>query len=113
DAGVPTAILAPVTNSCNDTINLSMTLQNHGVHTITTCSVSYKLDGNSIQTQTWNGSLATGQTNTISFPTFTTTVGTHTLLCYSSNPNDSIDSQTSNNTVRRNFDIALSAALPI
>jgi hypothetical protein len=88
-------------------------LQNHGVHTITTCSVNYILDGNPAVTQTYNGTLATGQTASVSFPTFITTVGSHTLLCFSSNPNDSIDEQRTNDTVRLNFDIALSAALPV
>ncbi len=113
DAGIPTITLTPVANACNDTINLSMTLTNHGVHTITTCSVNYQLDGNSVVTQTYNGVLTTGQTYTLSFPTFIVSVGTHTLVCYSSNPNDSTDNQPENDTVRTSFNVALSAALPV
>jgi type IX secretion system substrate protein len=113
NAGIPTAVLTPVTNNCNDTIILSMTLENYGVHTLTTCSVNYILDSNPAVTQTWNGSLTTGQTAPVSFPTFITTVGSHTLMCYSSNPNDSADMQTSNDTARIYFNIVASGALPI
>lgn len=113
DAAIPTVTLTPITNACNDTINLKMTLQNNGAHTVTTCSVNYRLDGGPVQTQTYNGILATGQTYTLSFPTLITTPGTHTLLCYSSNPNDSTDSQRENDTVRLTLNIALAAPLPI
>ena len=113
NAGIPATVLTPVTNSCNDTINLSMTLENYGVHTLTTCSVNYILDSNPAVTQTWNGSLTTGQTTSITFPTFITTAGWHTLICYSSNPNDSVDMQTSNDTTIVQFHIALSGTLPL
>ncbi len=113
DAAIPTVTLTPVTSICNDTLNLTMTLQNNGAHTVTTCSVNYKLDANPVQTLTYNGSLATGQIYTVNFPTIITTPGPHTLICYSSNPNDSIDSQRENDTVRLNLNIALTAPLPI
>ena len=113
DAGIPAAVLTPVTNNCNDTIDLLITLKNYGIHTLTTCTVNYKLDNNPAVTQTWNGSLTTGQTVPVSFPAFITTVGSHTLICSSSNPNDSIDQENLNNTSILYFDIALSGALPI
>jgi hypothetical protein len=113
DAAIPTVTLTPIAATCSDTHNLSMTLQNRGLHTITTCSVNYKLDNNAVQTQTWSGSLATGQTSTVTFLTFSVSPGSHTLLCYSSNPNDSLDIQAQNDTVRINFNVVLPANVPV
>lgn len=113
DAGIPTTMVAPVTNSCNDTINLSMTLKNYGTNTLTACTVNYKLDNVTVHTQPWSGSLAVGQTTSVSFPQFITSIGSHTLLCYSSNPNSSADQQTTNDTAKVYFSNALSASLPI
>ena len=113
DAAIPAITMAPLSNACNDTVHLSMTLKNNGVHTITTCSVNYRVDNGTVQTQTYNGSLATGQTAMVTFPYFITSVATHTLLCYSSNPNDSIDNQTTNDTVRLVFGTVLNKPLPI
>jgi hypothetical protein len=113
DAGIPTATLTPVSHACNDTLSLGMTLVNHGMHTVTTCTAGYKLDNNPVQIQTWTGSLATGQTSVLSFPTFTASPGSHNLLCYSSNPNDSLDMQSTNDTFRIRFYVAISASLPV
>jgi|GEM_PF-1063943 len=113
DAGIPAVALTPVTSNCNDTINLSITLKNYGLHSITTCSVNYMLDGNPVVTQTWNGSLVAGQTTTVIFPTLITSVGSHTLLCYSSNPNDSIDGESLNNSTLIHFDVVLRGVVPI
>ncbi len=111
DVGIPTVVLS--NSNCNDTINLSMKLKNYGIRTITTCSVNYKLDNASPITQTWNGSLATAQTVLVSFPSFTAAVGSHTLTCYSSNPNDSIDQESLNNTTITYFNVISSGSLPI
>jgi hypothetical protein len=110
DAGMSKATAA---QTCSDTVNLTMTLQNHGTSAITTCTVSYQFDGNAVVTQTWNGSLTTTQTYTMSIPSFTASVGTHTFVCYSSNPNNSTDAQIANDTTRITFTVYAGAALPI
>jgi type IX secretion system substrate protein len=110
DAGMSNAVVA---QTCNDTVNLTMTLQNHGTSAITTCTVSYQLDGNAVVTQTFNGSLTITQTHSFALPTFTASVGTHTFVCYSSNPNNTTDAQPANDTTRITFTIYAGAALPI
>lgn len=54
------------------------------------------MDNQSVQTQSWTGSLLSNQSASVSLPTFTTTAGTHTFTCYTSNPNGVADSNTSN-----------------
>jgi len=110
DAGMSNVIYTP---SCNDTMKLSMILQNHGLQPLTSCWATYQIDNNPVQVQIWNGSLTTTQTYAIAIPTFTATVGTHTVLCYSSNPDNYNDDQTLNDTTRITFTIISGATLPV
>ena len=110
DAGMRNVTVTP---SCNDTVNLSMNLQNHGTQAMTICGVTYQIDNNPPVTQTWNGSLTTTQTSAITVPTFTASVGTHTFVCYSSNPNNYTDGNDANDTTRITFDVISGGTLPV
>ncbi len=109
DAGMRNVTVAP---SCNDSVNLSMNVQNHGTQLMTTCWVTYQIDNNPPVTQTWNGSLTTTQTSAITLPTFTASVGTHSFVCYSSNPDNFTDDQSANDTTRITFNVISGGALP-
>ncbi len=113
DAGIP-QISQPVGYYCGtDTFIPSITLQNYGSTTLTSCVINYQIDGGAVQTQNWNGSLSSYQNAIINLPSITLGYGAHTLTCYSSYPNDSTDQNTSNDFYMVNFNITSGATLPV
>jgi PKD repeat protein len=109
DAGVLN-IKAPGTTLCNTTFSPSVTLQNFGTSTLSTCVLNYSIDGNTVQIQNWSGTLTSGQSALVSLPSLTVTAGTHTLSCYTSNPNGVTDSNTVNDQSIRFFTYGVTAS---
>jgi PKD repeat protein len=110
DAGVP-AFTNPANGmACATTFIPSVNVQNFGTNVLTSCVLNYSLDGNAIATQNWSGSLNPGQTDVVTLPQITITVGTHTLTCYSSNPNGVTDSNAVNDQSISIFTYGIAAA---
>lgn len=84
--------------SCSTTLNPVVVIGNPGATTLTSCNVNYKIDGGTVSTFSWTGSMATGTTSNVTLPTLTTTVGSHTLTVYTSMPNGSTDANPGNDT---------------
>lgn len=112
DAGIP-AITQPIGYYCNNVFNPSIQLQNYGSTTLISCDINYQIDGGVIQTQSWSGSLVSYQSTSISLPTITLGSGTHTLTCFSSNPNGASDQNATNDQYIANFTITNIASLPV
>jgi len=114
DAGI-TAVTNPTGFYCGTgaTFTPSLKLQNFGSSTLTSCVINYQIDNGAVQTQNWTGSLIFGQATTITLPSFMSGVGSHTLVCYSSAPNNSIDQNTANDQSLTKFNMTSSASLPI
>ncbi|HEX7413785.1 MAG TPA: C10 family peptidase [Bacteroidia bacterium] len=112
DVGIP-VINAPVGFYCSDSISPVIKLQNYGNASLFVCNINYQIDGGAAQTQTWNGSLVSYQSININLPSATLTVGTHTLTCYSSNPNGSTDQNAANDQYTVIFNITNGTLLPI
>ena len=112
EAGI-VSISSPIFG-CNDTIiNPIVKLENYGTNALTSCVINYQLNNFVAQTYTWTGSLTSGQTINVNLPTFTlTTAGSHTLLCYCSNPNN-VNSNFTSIRSSVNFYIAFPASLPV
>ncbi len=107
DAGA-SSITTPISgySSCNTSITPDFILKNYGSNTLVSATVNYQLDGGAVQTQSWSGSLSSLNSELIALPTFTSlTVGAHTLLIYTTNPNGISDLNTSNDTNTVNFSI--------
>lgn len=104
DAGVP-SVINPTGTFCNTTFTPNIVLKNWGTSTLTTAFVNYKIDLNPLQTYTWTGSLASLASVTISLPTLTASIGTHTFIAYSTSPNTTADGNNNNDTTRINFSI--------
>jgi hypothetical protein len=83
---------------CSTTITPVAIIKNAGATTLTACTINYKLDAGTAQTQPWTGSLAAGQTATVSLPAITTTAGTHTVTVSTSLPNGVADLNTGNDS---------------
>ncbi len=106
--------LINTTSNCNDTIiTLMATLENYGTNLLTSCVINYQVDAGAIQTYTWSGSLTSGQTTLINFPSFISTVGSHTAVCYTSNPNNASISTFEIVQSSINFSIAFGTTLPV
>ena len=107
DAGIP-SIVAPVNSysSCNTDITPSLTLRNYGADTLTLCTINYSIDGGSLQTYNWTGSLNTNTSTTVVLPTINSlSVGSHTLLIFSSNPNGNTEQNTVNDSSTTTFSV--------
>ena len=109
DAGI-LSVKSPNNTLCATTFSPSVTLQNFGTSALSSCVLNYSLDGSTVQTQNWSGSLSTGQSMVVSLPSMTVTVGTHTLTCFTSNPNGVADSNTLNDQSIKLFNYGVKAA---
>jgi len=115
DAGVP-AITSPVGYYCSagtNTLNVSINLENFGSTALTSCTINYSIDGGAVQTQNWTGSLVSYQKTIVNLPVITGTMGSHTLVCYSSNPDGATDGSPLNDTSTVTFNITGGGVLPI
>jgi hypothetical protein len=84
---------------CSYNVNTQAVISNAGTTVLTSCTINYKLDAGTASTFTWTGSLASGQTATVTIPTIVaTTSGTHTVTVFTSNPNNGTDDNAGNNT---------------
>jgi PKD repeat protein len=96
DAGIPSFVNPANGMACSTTFVPTVNVQNFGTNLLSSCVLNYKLDNNTISTQNWTGSLNSGQTASVALPSVTITAGTHTLVCYTSNPNGVADSNAVN-----------------
>jgi hypothetical protein len=114
DAGIASVISPSAAGNCNNTITPEITLKNFGRTTLSSCILNYTIDGGSIQTQNWSGSISAASSVEVSLASFTTTPGVHTLCSYSSMPNGLVDGNKSNDTIRVTFyDNSIGSSLPV
>ena len=90
DAGI-TAVTNPTGNYCPGTQTIMATLKDAGVHTLTSCLLTYKVNGTTIGTYTWGGSLTTGSSASVPVGTYSFTSGTYSVDVISSKPNGVTD----------------------
>ena len=83
--------------TCVGTYSPSLELTNYGTSALTTANLSYTIAGNTLS-YTWNGSLATGASTTISLPAVTLNGGTNTFTCNLTSVNGTTDFVANNNT---------------
>lgn len=104
DAGIP-ALSNITAYSCNTSLNPVISFKNYGSDTLKNCSINYQVDNNSVQTYNWTGYLFPNGQTTISLPSVAVFPGTHTLSCYSSNPNAGADQNNANDRSSQVFTI--------
>jgi len=94
----------PISTYCDEeTITPTVTIKNLGSDNLTTCNISYIIDGGTPVTQSWTGNLATFESETITFSNITLTFGNHTFKTYTSEPNTVIDTINGNDTIVKSF----------
>ncbi len=96
----------PSGSYCATSVTPEFTLQNYGSTTLTSCNVIVKLDGSTVSTTPWTGSLAKYYIDDVVLPAVTgITDGVHTLTFEITNPNGGTDANLANNTITNNFSI--------
>ncbi len=90
------AVSSPAGIYCNNSFTPVISLKNYGSTALTSCVINYQIDNGTVQTLNWTGSLAAQQFSNVNLPTFTSTAGSHTLICYTSAPNNAVDQNTAN-----------------
>ena len=85
-------------NHCDLSVTPVITIKNTGSNTITSATISYKIDNGTASTYNWSGSLATGATVSVTLNAMTTTSGSHKLTVEATNANGVADKNPANNT---------------
>lgn len=90
DYAVVQSVSVPSNYSCaSDLSGAVAVLSNDGGTTITSATVNYQIDGGTVQTAPFSGSIAPGGTTNFNIPTTTSASGSHTLTTYLTNINGS------------------------
>lgn len=96
---------------CNqETFNPSVSIRNAGVSTLTSLTIDYSLDGSSLGTLQWTGSLTTGAIESISLPVLNISQsGLYSYEVSTSNPNGGTDENAANNSGAAALEVAIGA----
>jgi hypothetical protein len=95
---MPSALLNSNLASC-DSVTPTFRIANVGTTTMTSATITYKVDGVTQKVFPWTGSLATYANATITGVKVGSAIpGNHTITCEISNPNGGADATASNNT---------------
>lgn len=113
DAGIA-SIDEPSTDICGTTFTPVVTLRNYGTSTLTSCAIKYQLNGGTVYTYNWTGSLATNATQSVTLNALTNAVsGSNSLTVYTQNPNGNSDQNTANDSKTITFNATVGVVLPI
>lgn len=113
DAGIGN-IITPSGVACGSSFSPVVNLKNYGINALTSCTINYKVDNNTVQTYSWTGNLASNANVNVTLPQVNTTAGSHSFTCYTSNPNAGTDGNASNDSKTSTFTAsASSASLPV
>ena len=105
-------IHTPTGKICTGGITPSVTLKNMGKQVLSSVTVRYTVDGSSLHSYDWTGSLASLDTTVITLPAAIVDTGSHQLTIYSVDPDGTTDQQTQNDTVSGTFHLDPLATLP-
>ncbi len=96
---------------CNqETFNPSVQISNAGVNTLTSLTIAYSLNGSSLGSIQWTGSLASGSSATVSLPVLNINQsGLYNYAVTVSNPNGGVDENASNNSGASSLEVAINA----
>jgi hypothetical protein len=93
-----------------NTIYPTVDIQNNGVNTLVSCTISWNIDGQNPGSQPWTGSLAQGQSEEVSLPAMIINPGAHVLNVSLDTPNGSADENAINNTDSANVSLGYETA---
>ena len=83
--------------TCGPQFTPDIRVFNYGTSIMTSATITYDVDGAGAQIYNWTGSLTEGQSDLVTLPTITSTVGSHDFNIAISNPNGTTDARACNN----------------
>jgi lysyl endopeptidase len=86
-------------NICGSSVSPVLSLVNNGSVTLTSCTIQYTVNGGSVQTMNWTGSIAQYASSNVNLPAITLANGANTIVVTVVNPNGSADENNNNNSV--------------
>lgn len=92
--------------SCNDSITAEYDLFNFGTQNLTSGLIDINLNGETVQTINWQGTLTPGNSITLSLLVENIMSGNNTLELVAYAPNGMTDQRSGNNTVSRGFGVS-------
>ncbi len=100
------AIIEPIGGYCEgEQIVPEFKIVNHGTDTITSFTMNYIINGKSLVSTIWTGSLKTLESTNVIFPSLIPTVGENKIVAYVSEPNASTDLNLDNDTLGATFTV--------
>ncbi|MFZ6053524.1 WD40/YVTN/BNR-like repeat-containing protein, partial [Halocola ammonii] len=103
DAGI-IAVQEPNGVVCNQTTIPSVTLKNFGSEDLTSVDIEYSLDGGTTEVYEWTGTILPGDFEEVSLPEISYSVGSHTLVVSTSQPNGVEDEDPLNDSFTSDFE---------
>lgn len=92
---------------CDDDFAPQVTLINPGNLNLTSATINYYIDDEPSTTVNWTGNLANNATEVVANPTYTNlSSGSHSFIIEVSNPNETTDENSSNDTFVFNFEVS-------
>ncbi len=110
DASI-SAVEIPNGNVCNTSFSPEITLKNLGDNDLTTVEINYSIDGGSLVNYSWNGLLHPYDEIVLTLPMNSSVVGNHSFEIYTSNPNGTMDGNTTNDTLNTSYTITTNGNL--
>ena len=93
------AITEPSQRICNSIFTPVISLQNNGSDTLRSLVITTVVDNSATESYSWSGSLATQNTVSVTLNALTISEGVHSLVIYTSLPNNGADGNTKNDTL--------------
>lgn len=91
---------------CNvDSILPKVVLRNFGTTTITSVDIKYNLNGSPNTTYNWTGNLPSQTITTVNLPAMAVSAGNHTFMASTDLPNNGVDSNSTNNSLTKQFNV--------
>ena len=106
------SINVPSIALCTNSLTPAVSFSNTGNDTIRSLKINYQIDGGSITTFNWTGSLPKCSSISQTLSSAVSTIGTHILKVFTSDPNGLVDQSRSNDTLTRTFTIYNTTPLP-
>lgn len=106
DAGV-SAVSSPAPIICDTVFDPVVELKNFGTGILTSAVIKYSIDGGTVNSYSWSGSLNSLASTTVTLPTLTINPGLHTMKAYPTQPNGVNDPNPFNDTTTYTFKIAI------
>ena len=89
--------------TCDGQVDPSINIMNNGTNDLTSATIDYQFNSQSLPTINWTGSLAQGESEVVATPNFTATSTNNTLSVDLSQPNGIADENDTNNSVSSQF----------